>query len=361
MLTEREIEAKLFRSFGKDLCVADASLLPIENDDAELDFAAILSIGETCATIIGEIESSGRPSRIRGAIAQLQQYAARHPRYLPVLVVPYLSERGRQMCKTAGVGYIDLSGNCYLKWGSLYVEKVGERKLPRQQRQSKRLFSDKASLILRRMLAEPHRLWGARELARTSGVSVSWAWAVLAGLAAADYAARAGRETNLSRPLDLLQDWADWFDFSRRNEIYSYFCEAPTSEALIDRIRSAQVAEPDRYALTLHAGASLVAPFARFHEVYLYVAPFADPSETEQWWMETLHLEKVDTGGNLYLVWPYYKHGAFYRAREINGVCVVSDIQLYVDLYNFPMRGREQAEHLMRRRLSHLLDGRSEQ
>jgi hypothetical protein len=179
-------------------------------------------------------------------------------------------------------------------------------------------------------------------------------WEVLAGLVAAGYGVRKKRATYLSRPQELLQDWADWFDFSRRNDTHSYFCDAPTSQALIDRIGSVELTEGDQYALTLHAGASLVAPFATFHEVYVYVSPFADPSETEQWWMDTLDLEKVDTGGNLYLVWPYYKHGAFYRVREINGLSVVSDIQLYIDLYNYPIRGREQAEYLMRKTLTQL-------
>jgi hypothetical protein len=29
-------------------------------------------------------------------------------------------------------------------------------------------------------------------------------------------------------------------------------------------------------------------------------------------------------------------------------------VQLYVDLYNYPVRGREQAEYLLRHRLAHL-------
>ena len=104
-----------------------------------------------------------------------------------------------------------------------------------------------------------------------------------------------------------------------------------------------------------------VAPFAKFHEVHMYVDPWGGRVETEQFWMEALELEKVDRGGNMYLVWPYYKHGAFCGVREVHGVSVVSDIQLYIDLYNFPIRGREQAEHLMRKRLSYLTNATFEQ
>jgi hypothetical protein len=36
---------------------------------------------------------------------------------------------------------------------------------------------------------------------------------------------------------------------------------------------------------------------------------------------------------------------------------VVSDIQLYLDLHGYPVRGREQAEHLYDRRLKMLFAG----
>jgi len=36
---------------------------------------------------------------------------------------------------------------------------------------------------------------------------------------------------------------------------------------------------------------------------------------------------------------------------------VVSDLQLYLDLYNYPVRGLEQAEHLYEKRLSQMIEG----
>ena len=41
----------------------------------------------------------------------------------------------------------------------------------------------------------------------------------------------------------------------------------------------------------------------------------------------------------------------FYGSREVKNFRVVSDIQLYLDLYGYPVRGREQAEHLYDKRL----------
>jgi len=43
-----------------------------------------------------------------------------------------------------------------------------------------------------------------------------------------------------------------------------------------------------------------------------------------------------------------------YTSQEVEDLWVVSDIQLYLDLYGYPVRGREQAEHLYGKRLKML-------
>jgi len=49
--------------------------------------------------------------------------------------------------------------------------------------------------------------------------------------------------------------------------------------------------------------------------------------------------------GNVHLLRPY-DEGVFYRSRTIQGLVVVGDIQLYLDLYSDPARGRERAQRL---------------
>ena len=354
MASHREIEAELFRSFTSGLCGPDVSLVRIVSPEPGADFAAILSVGENRIRIIGEIESSGRPSRIRGSIAQLREYASRHPDSIPVLVVPYLGDRGQQMCRAEGIGYIDLSGNCYLRWNGVYIDRVRKGARPSMPKRTPSLFSDRASLVIRSALDAPGRPQKVRELSRELGLSPAWVSQVLQRLISAGYAARMEDGTVISRPLDLLNDWAESYSFARRNDVRPFFCETPTAEQVIARVAAVPAASVGRYALTLHAGASLVAPFSTFHEVHVYVDPSALRGEAERRWIEVLRLEPAQAGGNVYLTWPYYKEGAFYGSRNINGVWIASDIQLYLDLYNYPVRGREQAEYLMRTRLTHL-------
>jgi len=53
----------------------------------------------------------------------------------------------------------------------------------------------------------------------------------------------------------------------------------------------------------------------------------------------------------------YYKHSVFYKKQKVKESWVVSDIQLYLDLYNYPIRGLEQAEHIYAKRLKQLFEG----
>ena len=61
-----------------------------------------------------------------------------------------------------------------------------------------------------------------------------------------------------------------------------------------------------------------------------------------------LDLKELKKGGNICLTKPYYKNSVFFGVQIIRGYPVVSNLQLYLDLYHFPQRGREHAEYLLR-------------
>ena len=64
-------------------------------------------------------------------------------------------------------------------------------------------------------------------------------------------------------------------------------------------------------------------------------------------WAESLDLRPVEMGGNGSIVLPY-DEGVFYGASKVGGLKVVSKVQLYVDLFNYPARGEEAAEAVSR-------------
>ncbi len=101
------------------------------------------------------------------------------------------------------------------------------------------------------------------------------------------------------------------------------------------------------YHLTLHSAAHLVSSHASFNALHLYT----DSLRHKQAVINQLALEKVDHGGNVFLLHPYYKYSYSFGQQKVNGLWMVSDLQLYLDLYNYPIRGREQAEFLYEIRL----------
>jgi len=54
--------------------------------------------------------------------------------------------------------------------------------------------------------------------------------------------------------------------------------------------------------------------------------------------VEKLKLREAGKGFNLIFLLPYYKHSVFHGKERIGKLWVVSDLQLYLDLYNYPSR-----------------------
>ena len=67
--------------------------------------------------------SSGQPAVLRGALARLggQGAIASHQRSYGVILAPFISEWSAQLCRDAGVGFLDLAGNCELSFDTVFI------------------------------------------------------------------------------------------------------------------------------------------------------------------------------------------------------------------------------------------------
>ncbi|MCG3206099.1 MAG: hypothetical protein KCHDKBKB_02826 [Elusimicrobia bacterium] len=211
------------------------------------------------------------------------------------------------------------------------------------------IFSDRASLILRQMIAHPDQEWVVRDFVSELGVGRGWVADVLATLRKHSYIkgeARGRSATATLRNVDeLIQEWTRHYDF-RQNKFRVYYA---TNEDVLPKLKAffhKKNAE-DAYALTLHSGANLMTHYVRDPNVYFYL----DSKQFPKLLLDlrlALDLKELKQGGNVYIFEPYYKHSAFFGRRRIEGYSVVSNLQLYLDLYHFPQRGQEQVEYLIR-------------
>ncbi|MFW6115719.1 MAG: type IV toxin-antitoxin system AbiEi family antitoxin [Chloroflexota bacterium] len=314
--------------------------------DRRFDLVARASVGEVGTTLVVHVKSSGQPRYLRQVIAELEGMDLAGANAYPVIAAPYVSPRGMAICRRHQVGCLDLVGNVYLAFDNVYIERVVEEKPDGRKRRTKNLFAPVSSRIVRAMLAEPDRAWRLTELAETTGASLGQTYKVSEKLVDEAFA-RKSRETGLvlTEPTGLLNLWREAYDVKEATEIHSFHTSERDPQRLMREIERAAEGIGKQHAFTLHAGASTIAPYVRFSDVHFYVE--GDPHA----WVDALHLHTVEFGGNVHLLQPH-DEGVFYRMRSPEGLTVVGNIQLYLDLYHYPARGREQAEFLRDREIS---------
>jgi hypothetical protein len=88
-----------------------------------------------------------------------------------------------------------------------------------------------------------------------------------------------------------------------------------------------------------------MAPHVRPTDFHTYVQPNIERKEVMEF-AQALGVSPTEKSGNVKFVIPY-DEGVFYSSRRLNGVMIVSPVQLYVDLYNYPGRGEEAAQKLL--------------
>ena len=308
----------------------------------QADLLLELKIGDDLQKVMVEVKSPGEPRIVRAAIQQLREYLDRMEDAYPVVAAPYISDDTARICRQNGVGYIDLAGNCFLNFDQIYVERKNYPNPAIEKRQVRSIFSPKSGRIVRVMLSNPGRLWRVQELAKEAKVSLGLASRLKQRLLELEYASEKENGLTLSRPGELLKQWADNYSF-RKNKVYDYFSLDEIKE--LERNLSQYCERRGiAYALTLFSGAALVAPYARYTRGFAYVG------NNIREVADSLGLKQVSSGPNFSILEPY-DQGVFYGSREIDSMRVVSDVQLYLDLVGFKGRGQESAEFLFEQRI----------
>lgn len=284
--------------------------------DAYLDL--ISPTGERSRVCV-ELRTRAEPAEIVRLVPWLRQCGT------AILVSPEFGPRAREILSGAGLSWLEPDGDCRIALGSLYIER-----LTRGQRRRKAgtadtryvadLFSGGSLRIVRWLLIGPGRSWTIEDMADRTGLTPGYVSRVFKTLARDAYLDRA-RADNRVRDRDaLLNAWAS--APSPRDAIAERVATVASIEDLLGMIRGASAPPP--YAITAEAAADLIAPFARYSRVEMYVDEIAG-------WDRALGLTPVPRGGNLVLI-ESSDPGVFDGAFERDSLRLVSRPQLYVDL-----------------------------
>ncbi|MFC1833726.1 type IV toxin-antitoxin system AbiEi family antitoxin [Thermodesulfobacteriota bacterium] len=304
-----------------------------------------MAFGGKDLRLLCEVKSDARSITIERAISQLQELRKHKggENVKPCLVVPFLPKSARDKLRSKNISFIDLSGNIYINDpGLLHIEREGRDNVFSDSQVSGNIFADKRSLVIRYLFAYPKKFVGVREIAKACGANPGGVSVALKLLKEAGYIARNPQgQSKLTSWRELLEDWAAYYKLKKQKES-RFFWNIPSLDRMLDLLAG----NPQQgFALTGHAGAHFVAPYVNYEGLHAYVRDH----EVIDKLTRSFKMRQAEKGANVFLIRPYYKASAFFGARNIKGVEVVSDVQLYLDLKNFPVRGEEQAENLLQR------------
>ncbi len=302
----------------------------------EVDCLIQADLTRSRVLLMMEIKASGEPRQARDAANALLRARQALPDAYPVFVAPYVSPKAAAVCREAGVGYLDIAGNCSLALDNIYVERIGHPNPFSARRDLRSLYYPKAERVLRTLLNHPAQTWALQDLAAAADVSIGHAHKVKEKLLDLEWVAQDPGGLQMIEPMETLDRWAENYDFTR-NEVHAFYSlDMPETES-----RLAGVCESlgTRCSLTQFSGAERVAPYVRYQRASAYV------SDRHEEVARRLGLRPVSSGANVLLLRPY-DEGVYYGSRIVGTSPVVSDVQLYLDLVASPARGAEAAAHL---------------
>lgn len=310
--------------------------------DKAVDLLINATVSGKPVKFLVEVKSQGEPRLVRMATAQLKEDLKDGKDSYGILVTPYLSDASRQICREAGVGCIDFAGNVFLSFRNLFIDRSGNPNPFPVSRASRSVFSPKSSRVLRVLISEPSKRWYVEELSREAGISIGLTSRVKQSLMAMEWIKEENKSFFLVKPEEALNQWVSNYSYKKNQAVsfYSSLAEEELEEAIAKECKKRKY----RYGLALFSGARKVAPFVRFMRFFSYIDGSIEDIAT------ALQFKKVESGANVTLLQPY-DEGIFYGLQNVNGISIVSDLQLYLDLKGYKSRGEEAAQAIFEKRL----------
>jgi len=285
-----------------------------------------------------EIKMAGYPQYIRDGVATLKNIRETNPSYCPVIAVPFISERGKGICDENSIGYLDFGGNTKIICAGILIYTEGKDRPKDAVPMNQSIFSPKAARITKLILGRPRAEWMQKDIAVRTGLSKGLVSRVINKMIEAGYVTKKGESLALMDFDDLFSAWVE-SEVKRREKKNNYYVWAQNMPKLMKTLAENFSRGKIKYAFTYEAGAFLVAPFATFDIVSVYV------ESLDRFPEKPLGASRVNKGFNLTVIEAPDEY-LFKEAQDKGGLKVVDNLQLYADLKKNPLRGEKQASHI---------------
>jgi hypothetical protein len=299
------------------------------------------------ADLTADVNLSGRRVRfIVEAKAQLQhddiERFARwpHPKsYVPLLATVRLSDSLLKECRKRKVACFDCNGRAWIHGPGLSISHDTTERPYRLAQTTLSPFTPKSQRLARLLLHRGNHAWGQTALAEASGISLGLVSRLLRHYETQGWVKGHRNDWRLINRDSLLDAWAAADRWSKRVDLQEYDFVEPDKEKFAGQFwRNLGHAFPIAYTQWL--AATLRHAYGNVPIVSAYCGRF--PTADEE---KFVGLRRVPSGGKIWLIQPI-DPGVFRETREVNGVPLVSDAQIYLDLLQVGLRGPDQADAL---------------
>jgi len=253
------------------------------------------------------------------------------------IIVPYLSERTREVITGRGVSYLDSTGNICLRSDkpALYILTNGANKDPWPDDQPLKSLRGRGAGRALRAIVDFRPPYGVRELAGRTNVSPATLARVIDLLARDALLTRDARGRVNEVDWDAcLRRWSKNYEFATSNQTTAFL--APRG---LNDVTSKLASVKWCYALTGSLAAQAFAPIAPARLGMLYV----EDIETA---VRQLDLREVDSGANLLVAEPF-DPVVFERTTKRDGLTLAAPTQIVADLLTGSGRMPSEGEELL--------------
>jgi hypothetical protein len=261
-----------------------------------------------------------------------------------------VGEEVAHVCREAGAGYVDLSGNAHIRAPGIRVHVEGKpNRFPSRGRPPS-AFAPRSERVTRVLLSSRGRWMLQKDLVRETGLGRGYVSRIVRRLGSVIERDSRGAV----RPRDpklLLDAWRAEYDFLKHH-ILQLHLAARDGMGLANAVAGELSRKKLEYAMTGLPAAWLYEPFAEFRLVAVYVRELPEPK-----WLRKIGAREERCGANLWVVVPR-DPGVFYGADFVRRIRCVSPLQVYLDLKGMPERAQEAAEALRKNRLDWSLHAR---
>ncbi|HSX13396.1 MAG TPA: type IV toxin-antitoxin system AbiEi family antitoxin [Chlamydiales bacterium] len=210
------------------------------------------------------------------------------------------------------------------------------------------IYADKSALVLDWLLrvAIGKTEFSLREVAKETGVSIGLVQKVLGALAFKGIlqteGVRTAKKFSFKKPRLLLNNWLEHYSIVKKCKMKTYRSAFQGKGELLEALKKANLNQ--KVALALHSAAEAHGcKNTNLSTLELYVWDSAVRLKLE----EALKLEPQERGYEVLLIEPYYK--SLLNLGSAKDMKMSSALLTFLDLYHFPLRGREQAEFMAQR------------